>query len=57
MFFNEQIYRGVVQEYTGMVDELSSGPCIVMEVRANNCPAMFREMVGPSDPVNLYLIK
>jgi nucleoside-diphosphate kinase len=29
-----EVYRGVVatSEYTGMVDELSSGPCLVLEI-------------------------
>ena len=34
-----------------MVDELTSGPCIVMEIRAQNAPQAFREMTGPADPV------
>ena len=46
-----QVYKGVVQEYPAMVDELTSGPCIVMEIRAQNAPQAFREMTGPADPV------
>ena len=47
-----EVYRGVVQEYSAMVDELSLGPCIAMEIRAQNAPATFREMAGPADPVS-----
>ena len=46
-----EVYRGVVQEYSAMVDELSLGPCIAMEIRAQNAPVTFREMAGPADPV------
>ena len=30
-----EVYRGVVaaSEYSGMVDELTSGPCLVLEIR------------------------
>lgn len=45
-----EIYKGVVQEYHGMVDELTLGPCIAMEIRAKDAPQAFREMVGPADP-------
>lgn len=36
-----EVYRGVVatSEYTGMVDELSSGPCLVLEI-AHPCAAV-----------------
>lgn len=35
-----EVYRGVVaaSEYSGMVDELTSGPCLVLEVR-HKCAA------------------
>lgn len=35
-----------------MVNELSSGPCIVLEVtgQGDNIPTKFREFVGPADP-------
>ena len=46
-----EVYKGVVQEYTPMVEELTCGPCIAMEIRASNVHT-FREMVGPADPVS-----
>ena len=35
-----------------MVAQLCSGPCIAMEIVAENAPTEFREIVGPSDPVS-----
>lgn len=38
-----------------MVEELSSGPCVAMEIVAKdkniNTAVEFRKLVGPSDPV------
>ena len=45
-----EVYKGVVAEYNQMVEELSSGPCIAMEISGNNAHGAFRELVGPSDP-------
>lgn len=50
-----EVYKGVVQEYGSMVAELTSGPCLALEIRAQNAPQAFREMVGPSDPVCVVL--
>lgn len=51
-----EVYKGVVQEYGSMVAELTSGPCLAMEIRAQNAPQAFREMVGPSDPVRISVL-
>ncbi|KAK6195667.1 hypothetical protein SNE40_001049 [Patella caerulea] len=45
-----EVYKGVVQEYNGMVAELTSGPCIALEIRAQDAAKSFREMAGPADP-------
>lgn len=50
-----EVYRGVVapSEYSGMVDQLTSGPCIVVELAhrdANEPVESFRELCGPADP-------
>ena len=51
-----EVYKGVVPEYSGMVDELTSGPCIAIEVRGENVVANFRDVAGPADPeVGRYL--
>lgn len=44
-----EVYKGVVHEYPKMVEELMSGACIVLEVRAQNAQAVFRDFCGPSD--------
>ena len=45
-----EVYKGVVSEYSSMVEELTSGPCIAMEITGDNAHAVFREFVGPADP-------
>ena len=45
-----EVYKGVVSEYTSMVDELTSGPCVAMEITGENAHAKFREFCGPVDP-------
>ncbi|XP_069689074.1 nucleoside diphosphate kinase homolog 7 isoform X4 [Periplaneta americana] len=47
-----EVYKGVVAEYSGMVSQLISGPCVVMEVTGpdSDTPSRFRAFVGPSDP-------
>ena len=46
-----EVYKGVVQEYPSLVKELTSGPCLAMEIRAQDAARTFREFVGPADPV------
>lgn len=47
-----EIYKGVVREYTQMVEELSSGSCVAIEIynHTHQAQQSFRELVGPSDP-------
>jgi len=45
-----EIYKGVVQEYPNMVEELTSGVCVALEIRAQNAQQVFREFCGPHDP-------
>lgn len=46
-----EVYKGVLNEYSKMVDELCSGPSIAAEVSGeNDVHLRFREFVGPSDP-------
>lgn len=45
-----EVYRGIVQEYASMVTELSSGPCVAMEIRATDAQKALREFAGPADP-------
>ena len=46
-----EIYKGVVTEYSAMVEQLCSGRCIAMEItHSEDVATLFREFVGPSDP-------
>ncbi|XP_077512780.1 nucleoside diphosphate kinase homolog 7 [Amblyomma americanum] len=48
------VYKGVVPNYTNMVQQLCSGPCLAIEVRGSNAANTaldFKELVGPADPV------
>ena len=49
------IYKGVVIEYTAMVQELSSGPLIALEIhtKSDDTARQFRDFCGPADPVSL----
>jgi nucleoside-diphosphate kinase len=40
----------VVPEYNDMVSQLLEGSMLVLEVRAEDAVASFREFVGPADP-------
>lgn len=45
-----EVYKGVVHEYPEMVDELTNGTAIAMEIKGENVHSQFREFVGPHDP-------
>lgn len=45
-----EVYKGVVTESSSMVEELTLGPCIAMEITGDDAHAKFREFTGPSDP-------
>eukprot|EP00164_Ancoracysta_twista_P003156 GFYU01004209.1.p1 GENE.GFYU01004209.1~~GFYU01004209.1.p1 ORF type:complete len:375 (+),score=109.27 GFYU01004209.1:164-1288(+) len=45
-----EVYKGVVPEYNGIVEEMLTGPVIACEVRAENAVPAFREFCGPHDP-------
>jgi nucleoside-diphosphate kinase len=44
------VYRGILAEYVPVIEHLSNGPSIVLEIRQENAVLSFREFVGPSDP-------
>lgn len=44
------VYKGVLPEYLPVVENLSNGPVIALEVRQQNAVASFRELCGPHDP-------
>ena len=45
-----EVYKGVVPEYNQIVEELTNGPCIALEVRQENVVSSQRELCGPHDP-------
>lgn len=46
-----EVYKGVVIEYSAMVDELCNGPLIALEImKGGDVATTFREFVGPADP-------
>jgi nucleoside-diphosphate kinase len=45
-----EVYKGVVPEFVAMTEHMTTGPCIVMEVRQENVVKAFRELAGPADP-------
>ena len=46
-----EVYKGVVAEYTDMVTQLSSGPCIALEIHGDqDAHGKFRKLCGPADP-------
>ena len=45
-----EVYKGVLPEFTAVVDHLTSGPCIALEVRQENVVNSFRQLAGPLDP-------
>uniref|UniRef100_H3C960 Nucleoside diphosphate kinase homolog 7 n=1 Tax=Tetraodon nigroviridis TaxID=99883 RepID=H3C960_TETNG len=52
-----EVYKGVVSEYPGMVNELSSGPCMALEILDTNKEKSFRDFCGPADPEMSRLLR
>lgn len=45
------VYKGILPEYLPLIEHLSNGPTILLEVRQEDVVTQFREFVGPYDPV------
>lgn len=45
-----EVYKGVLPEYSALVEHVTSGPIIAMEVRQENVVNALRELCGPHDP-------
>ncbi|EGR27800.1 nucleoside diphosphate kinase 7, putative [Ichthyophthirius multifiliis] len=45
-----EVYKGVLPEYNGLSEHLTSGMSVVLEVRQQNSVQQFRELCGPHDP-------
>ena len=44
------VYKGVLPEYLPLIEHMTSGPCIVLEVRQTDAVIAFRDFCGPHDP-------
>lgn len=44
------VYKGVLPEYLPLVEHLSNGPSVALEIRQENVVTAFRDFVGPNDP-------
>ena len=44
------VYKGVLPEYLPVIEHLSNGPSVVLEIRQQNAVESFRAFVGPHDP-------
>lgn len=44
------VYKGVLPEYLPIIEHISNGPSVALEIRQENAVAAFREFVGPHDP-------
>jgi nucleoside-diphosphate kinase len=45
-----EVYKGVLPEFQSIVEEITTGPCIVMEIRQEDVVEGFRKLCGPHDP-------
>lgn len=45
-----EVYKGVLPEFLPIVEELTTGPCIAMEIRQEDVVEAFRKLCGPHDP-------
>jgi len=45
-----ELYKGVVPEYSQMIDQVICGPCIALEVRQENAVVSLKQLCGGFDP-------
>ncbi len=44
------VYKGVLPEYLPLIEHISNGPIVALEVRQENVVTALRNLVGPHDP-------
>ena len=44
------VYKGVLPEYLPVIEHLSNGPSVMLEIRQENAVGSFRQFIGPHDP-------
>jgi nucleoside-diphosphate kinase len=52
-----EVYKGVLPEYAGIIEHVTSGPVIAMEIRQDNVVTSLRNLVGPHDPEIAKIIR
>ena len=45
-----EVYKGVLPEYSMIIEDMTQGPCIAIEVRQEDVVNKLRALVGPHDP-------
>jgi nucleoside-diphosphate kinase len=45
-----EVYKGVLPEFVALIEHMTTGPCIALEVRQENAVKAFRDLAGPMDP-------
>lgn len=45
-----EVYKGVLPEYAAIIEHITTGPIIALEVRQDNVVSSLRTLVGPHDP-------
>jgi len=45
-----EVYKGVLPEYSAIIEHVICGPVIAMEIRQENVVNSLRSLVGPHDP-------
>ena len=45
-----EVYKGVLPEFLPMIEHMTTGPCIALEIRQENVIPAFRKLCGPHDP-------
>lgn len=45
-----EVYKGVLPEYLPLIEHMSNGPLLALEIRQQDAVVSFRELCGPHDP-------
>ncbi len=45
-----EVYKGALPEFVPLIEHMTTGPSIVLEIRQENAVKAFRDLAGPMDP-------
>lgn len=45
-----EVYKGTLAEFVPLIEHMTTGPSIVLEIRQENAVKAFRDLAGPMDP-------